>query len=202
MARKTKEDAEKTRQQIIQAALDVFYERGFAGSTLVDIAKKIGLTKGAIYWHFKSKVVLFLGLGLEMESRVENELEDLFGQMDSLEGVKQMSLKLMDLIAKDPQLNKYYSLVYYRMEWQEELLPVMDFFSKQDEAFKEYIMAAFQKAQEEGEINLNLNVSSLAVTWLALFDGFLSRILMQKEDIDSTLQDFECGLDIFLIGVK
>lgn len=202
MARKTKEEAEKTRQQILNAALDVFYEKGYSRSTLVDIAQQIGLTKGAIYWHFKSKVALFLGLGQEMEERMKLELGDLYDQPLGLTGVKELSLRMMNLITNDPQLNKYYGLIYYRMEWQDELLPVMDFFSKQDEAFKAYITDVLQKSQQNGEIDPNMEVTSLTLTWIALFDGFLSRILMQKEDVDSTLKDFEFGLDLFLKGVK
>ena len=202
MARKTKEEAEKTRQQILDAALDVFYEKGYSRSTLVDIAQQIGLTKGAIYWHFKSKVALFLGLGQEMEERMKLELGDFDDQPLGLSGVKELSLRVMTLITNDPQLNKYYGLIYYRIEWEEELLPVMDFFYKQDEAFKAYIIVAVQKSQEDGEIDPNMEVTSLATTWLALFDGFLSRILMQKENVPATLKDYEFGLDLFLKGVR
>ncbi len=130
------------------------------------------------------------------------ELGDLYDQPSGLSGVKELSLRVMNLITNDPQLNKYYGLIYYRMEWEEELLPVMDFFYKQDEAFKAYIIVAMQKSQHDGEIDPCMEVTSLAITWLALFDGFLSRILMQKEDVAATLKDFEFGLDLFLKGVK
>lgn len=202
MARKTKEEAEKTRQQILDAALDVFYERGFSGSTLVDIAKQIGFTKGAIYWHFKSKISLFLGLSQEMEEKVQAELGDFFTPPYGLVGMRVLSMQLLTLIAKDKQLNKYYGLVYYRMEWQDELLPVMEFFVRQDTAFKEYLTLSIQQAQQDGDIDPHLEAHTLAVNWIALFDGFLSRILLQKEEVDATLKDFEFGLEIFLRGIR
>lgn len=62
MARRTKEDAEKTRVQILEAALKVFSEKGYSRTTFVDIAKEIGLTKGAVYWHFKTKPELLTAL--------------------------------------------------------------------------------------------------------------------------------------------
>jgi len=55
MARKTKEEALKTREAILEAAVQVFSVRGVSGSTLANIAKAAGVTRGAIYWHFKNK---------------------------------------------------------------------------------------------------------------------------------------------------
>ncbi len=62
MPRRSKEDAEKTREQILHAALDVFTEKGYSMATFVDIAEKIGLTKGAVYWHFKTKTDLLVAM--------------------------------------------------------------------------------------------------------------------------------------------
>jgi len=59
MARKTKEEAQKTRQQLIEAAITQFSTRGVASTTLTDIADAAGLTRGAVYWHFTSKTELF-----------------------------------------------------------------------------------------------------------------------------------------------
>jgi AcrR family transcriptional regulator len=44
-----------TRQQIINAAIDLFYENGFEKASLRDIASKVGITQAAIYYHFRSK---------------------------------------------------------------------------------------------------------------------------------------------------
>jgi len=55
MARKTKEEALKTRETIIDAAVRVFSVHGISRTTLTDIAKEAGVTRGAIYWHFKNK---------------------------------------------------------------------------------------------------------------------------------------------------
>ena len=55
MARKCKEDAEKTRQAVIESALDVFSEKGYAKATFDEIAARAGFTKGAVYWYFRNK---------------------------------------------------------------------------------------------------------------------------------------------------
>lgn len=59
MARKKKEEAQKTRQQLIEAAIGLFATRGVANTTLADIADAAQLTRGAVYWHFSSKAEIF-----------------------------------------------------------------------------------------------------------------------------------------------
>ena len=46
------------RDRILEEAVKLFYERGFSGTTLDDIAGKLGVTKPFIYTHFRSKVEL------------------------------------------------------------------------------------------------------------------------------------------------
>jgi len=59
MARKTKAEAQKTRQLLIEAAIEQFAVRGVANTTLTDIADAASLTRGAVYWHFSSKTEIF-----------------------------------------------------------------------------------------------------------------------------------------------
>lgn len=61
--RRTKAEAEQTRQDILHAALQLFDEQGYGATSLVQIAKQVGLTRGAIYWHFKDKGDILRALG-------------------------------------------------------------------------------------------------------------------------------------------
>jgi AcrR family transcriptional regulator len=47
--------ANETRQQIVDAADRLFYERGFEATSFADIAKDVGLSRGNFYYHFKTK---------------------------------------------------------------------------------------------------------------------------------------------------
>ena len=55
MARKTKEEAQATRDGILDAAEACFHETGIARTTLEMIGGRAGFTRGAVYWHFKNK---------------------------------------------------------------------------------------------------------------------------------------------------
>ncbi|MEH6567082.1 MAG: TetR family transcriptional regulator [Halopseudomonas sp.] len=57
--RRTKEDAEKTRLKIIEAALTLFSRNGYSNTTLAMIGTEAGYSRGPIYWHFKNKDDLF-----------------------------------------------------------------------------------------------------------------------------------------------
>ena len=57
--RRTKEDAEKTRQTVLEAALTLFSRDGYSLTTLSRIAKEAGCSRGPIYWHFQTKDDLY-----------------------------------------------------------------------------------------------------------------------------------------------
>src|SRR6476659_3155944 len=59
MARRTKEEAQETRARLLDAAEQVFHEKGVAHASLEDIAAAAEVTRGAVYWHFKDKAELF-----------------------------------------------------------------------------------------------------------------------------------------------
>lgn len=52
----------ETRRRVLDAAFAVFGERGIAGSSLAEVAREAGLTKGAVYSNFRSKDDLVLAL--------------------------------------------------------------------------------------------------------------------------------------------
>ena len=60
--RKTKEDAELTRQAILDAAERLFCDRGYAATTLDAISRAAGVTRGAFYWHFRDKAEVLAAL--------------------------------------------------------------------------------------------------------------------------------------------
>ena len=59
MAKRTKAEALKTRQELIETAIAQFAQHGVSKTTLNDIADAANVTRGAIYWHFENKTQLF-----------------------------------------------------------------------------------------------------------------------------------------------
>jgi TetR/AcrR family transcriptional regulator, acrAB operon repressor len=67
--KRTKEEAAVTRAIVLKAALSVFSAKGYAAATLDDVARAAKVTRGAIYWHFKSKADLYNTLVEEISAR-------------------------------------------------------------------------------------------------------------------------------------
>ena len=56
------EDRLSTRQRILDAASDLFIEKGYEGTSLREIAERVGVTKAALYYHFASKAEMVAAL--------------------------------------------------------------------------------------------------------------------------------------------
>jgi AcrR family transcriptional regulator len=64
----------QTRDRLLDAAAEVFADRGFAAATLDEVAAAAGYTKGAVYSNFSSKTDLFIALTerrIEVQTRIE-----------------------------------------------------------------------------------------------------------------------------------
>ena len=70
--RKTKIKALKTKEHLMLAALDTFYKKGIARTSLNEIAQAAGVTRGSLYWHFKNKEDLFDALFQRICDDIEN----------------------------------------------------------------------------------------------------------------------------------
>ena len=65
MARPRNADGQRTRQALLDAALDLFADKGYFGTSLRDVAAAVGVRESAIYNYFKGKDALFLALIIE-----------------------------------------------------------------------------------------------------------------------------------------
>ena len=84
---------EQTRERVIQAADDLFVERGFHASSVADIADAAGYTKGAVYSNFASKEDLFFAVYERRAERGVAEMERvLAGSDDILDGLDAIAI--------------------------------------------------------------------------------------------------------------
>ena len=123
--RRTKEESGQTREALLDAAFEVFYEKGFARTTLQEVAERAGCTRGALYWHFRDKGDLFLALAERVYASTEGTLDPLFSQPKaSLEELAEGLLSYLRLLSRNATYRRFHELLYYRTEWTEELLPL------------------------------------------------------------------------------
>ncbi len=122
MPRRTKEDALATRQQLLEAAIGVFAEKGVSRTSLQDIAAAAGTTRGAIYWHFKNKADLFNALIesaiLPMEQAMAQIGHD--GTQDPLVELEHALLQSMRCIAGDARTRAIFEIATLKVEYVED----------------------------------------------------------------------------------
>ena len=73
MAKRSKLDAEKTRARLIEAAGRLFGARGYAETSIADICEDLGITKGALFHHFKTKEALFREVWTRLQVEMDTE---------------------------------------------------------------------------------------------------------------------------------
>ncbi len=126
MARRTKEDAQATRQQLLQAAQRVFAEKGVSRTSLQDIAQAAGASRGAIYWHFKNKADLFSAMMdeaiLPMEQAMRRIGHD--SAQDPLLDLEQAMMQTIRDIATNENTRAIFEIATLKVEYVDELLAV------------------------------------------------------------------------------
>lgn len=124
MSRKTKIDAQKTRTALLDAAEHVFLARGVSCSSLEQVAKTAGVTRGAVYWHFRNKYDLLEALldriRAPMTELISNSAQDDIAQ---LEQVCRLALCKLE---QDEQYRRVFMIIYHRSESDHALQKLAD----------------------------------------------------------------------------
>ena len=185
MARKTKEAAERTRQQIIHAARQVFHECGVSRTSLESIARAAGVTRGAVYWHFANKADLFFAMREQTSLPLLARTDSLLlaeGLTDPLDGVEQAIIEVFHSLENCPEVGQMFEIMVLRCEYVDEFAavqaevnrPVLDFLGK--------IETAYHRAQERGTLRPGLDPGLVALDTWAFTSGLFHRLLAGSAD--------------------
>jgi TetR/AcrR family transcriptional regulator, acrAB operon repressor len=201
MARKTREETEQTRLGILHSALELFHQNGYSRTALEQIARRAGVTRGAIYWHFKDKVDLFLGLKDEIEQSAGTRLEDLLlWPVESLDDLQQGALRLFRHIEENEQFRRYFEIVLYRAEFTEELQPLLMKYRDKLQRLQQKDQDDLNRLQSAGKVDAEIDCARAALGFRCLFVGILDTWFMDTglfrlvEEGGALLKDYLDGL--------
>lgn len=134
MARKTKEEAEMTRQRLLDAAERVFHARGVSRSSLEDVAREAGLTRGAIYWHFKDKVALFEAVLARAVQSFEGQLAQRLAEVAEDAPARRVfcrAMLVLQVIATQSRERQVFEIIQFKMERLEQLVPLFELWERE-----------------------------------------------------------------------
>jgi AcrR family transcriptional regulator len=176
MARRTKEEAEKTRASILDAAEAVFLETGVVRATLQTIAEKANVTRGAVYWHFRDKIALLQAMANRVILPEEALLDDLARRESKtpLVDLEQVCVTSIKRILADPQHRRVLTILIQRCEYIDELAFMVD---RQIESMDHIITRfarVFDRARRLGQLAKVWSPQTAAVALHGLLHGVIA----------------------------
>lgn len=171
MARKTKEDAQKTRDQILDAAEHVFYLKGFTLTTMADIAEAAELSRGAVYGHYKGK----LEVATAMAERVIETVSpfQLQPALAALGNLKQYCLHEIRSYIEPSSIQRVLFFLYIGIDDSPELLQLRFAWEKKRIT---QIDSLLKQAIAQGELSADIDFDLISLYCQSVIEGVFSII--------------------------
>lgn len=181
MARKTKEEALRTKQKLLESALEVMSERPYSSISMTEIAERIGYSKGAIYWHFRNKNDILVSLVNTTCLMTEDELTQLMVEQHNLEGLRNYLKRKISIPRVNDTFKMLQKLMQHRQEWPEDVRKkVTDILVKRIDKERNAIEKILRQRQLDGKIKQDVDTKEVSVLISAIFHGIF---LFQVEDV-------------------
>ena len=186
MVRRTKAEAEQTRHAVLDAAEHLFHAKGVSATSLSDIAAAAGVTRGAIYWHFRDKVDVFNS----MMERVTLPLEELVNaavnssEGHALAGLRSVVLATMERIQHDEQVRHVFDITRNRAAYVAEMQPAHERLTRTRDAFIAHTQKALEREAQAQNAALLLPLAQAALVLHTQIDGMIHLWLMTPTAFD------------------
>ena len=186
MAKRRKEEAQETREAILDAAITVFHERGVARPSLTDVAALAGVTRGAVYGHFRNKADLLNArtdrVRLPAETLCEADAER--GRHDPLGELRARWLFLYREVARNAQWRLILDIVFHRCELVTESGEIRERLMQGHAEGNARIAQLLERAIEKGQLPNELDVRIAAPLLHGSLIGVLQDWLLQPDAHD------------------
>jgi TetR/AcrR family acrAB operon transcriptional repressor len=203
MARRTKEEAQETRNRILDTAEEVFREQGVTSTSLADIADAAGVTRGAIYWHFRNKGDLFTA----MVDRVTLPMEEMIRQAadasteDPLSSLRACCVHVLRQTAEDLRCRRVFEILARKCEYVEELHSLSQRVLQCRAEGLEMMERALRNAIGRGQLPRHVNARRGALGLHAYVDGLIYDWLLDPSFF-ALGREAEALMDLYLDGLR
>ena len=180
--RRTKEDAEKTRESLLQAAELVFGEKGYSATRLSDIADRANVTRGAIYHHFANKKELFLCLNKERVNPYLKILDQVFKlDLSPKEKIVRMMKEVIQRAVQDIQFLTKQRFEFLRDIELSDASHMQNYLEEKGNLYRSSMLTLVKEGQKNGEINTNIAPELMILNMEAYIKGLIAMIIMDKD---------------------
>lgn len=187
MVRKTKEEAEETRRELIHAARRVFHECGVSRSTLEKIATAAGVTRGAVYWHFKDKAELFFAMREDIFAPLVERtdaylLSDAFD--NPLDAIEASISEFFRVLEDSSVVREVFEIMISRCEYVGEFASVEEEVGRPAQDFLAKIERVYRQAADKGMLRPGIDPLDAARDTWAFTSGLLHLLLSCQRGSD------------------
>jgi AcrR family transcriptional regulator len=197
----TKEQAEKTKRDLLDAALIVFCKKGFNTARLEDISNEAGVTRGAFYWHFKNKTEVFSELYKQIMNNFFKSMQEMADTSQS--PLKNISNVLCNTLFKilDNEISKRTAKLFYAFENTTELSPIINQLKKEIEfPIHTFFIDLIDKGKATKEIRNDMESTQIFKASSAIFQGIVIQIF--NDSVPVKKEDIRLIINIFIDGIK
>jgi len=192
---------EQRRQDILQTALQLFGQAGYTGTTMDEIAHRLGLSKAALYQYFKSKEEIFATL--VRETKIMTMITNLperepTGELSVF--IKELGLEFMEMYNEPEKLNLLRMIICESPRFPE--LGRLIFDQTVDQANNK-VASYLQKAQEAGRVgDINPKFAARAFLGMLLSFVIVDKLIINSDGEEFPQQEIVAGaVEIFLNGI-
>lgn len=169
MARKTKEESQKTRDGILDAAERVFLEKGVGTTAMADLADAAGVSRGAVYGHYKNKIEVCLAMCDRAFGQIE--VPDENARVPALDILLRAGMGFLRQCCEPGSVQRVLEILYLKCERSDENEPLLrrrELLEKQGQRFG---LRQIRRAVERGELPARLDVELASIYLQSLWDG-------------------------------
>ncbi|ELW9764750.1 TetR family transcriptional regulator [Pseudomonas aeruginosa] len=221
MARKTKEESQKTRDGILDAAERVFLEKGVGTTAMADLADAAGVSRGAVYGHYKNKIEVCLAMCDRAFGQIE--VPDENARVPALEILLRAGMgflrqccepgsvqRVLEILLRagmgflrqccEPgSVQRVLEILYLKCERSDENEPLLrrrELLEKQGQRFGR---RQIRRAVERGELPARLDVELASIYLQSLWDGICGTLAwterLRDDPWNRAERMFRAGLD-------
>lgn len=178
MARRRKEEAQETRERILDAAIDVFHKRGVSRPSLTEVAELAGVTRGAVYGHFQNKADLFSALADRVKLPDESLCQvPVDGGCDPLSELRKRWIFLYKEVATNEEWQRIFEIILMRCEKVAELAEIQqrcsDGHCEGATRLRNLLEGAIKTGQLPAELDVNCAVPIIHGSLIGLLQDWL-----------------------------
>jgi TetR/AcrR family transcriptional regulator, acrAB operon repressor len=200
--RRTKEEAAITREQLLKKALAVFSKKGYAATTLEDIAREANVTRGAIYHHFGGKAELYNTLIREYADRGSQIMGQAVSEGGTLLDIlRRVFVRQLQVIEDDREMRALMELYLFKTGLVPELEEGRQQQIESGAGLIEMLAGILSQGMEQGLLRLDVDAKELARSYLAFQNGLIQLWLTTPEQF-SLKASAESFADILMAGIQ